>query len=339
MDKIATIQKIASYIKVAYEWHEAGEGLLAESYFEKMTELEEEILTSFGLPFMAFQYSEILQNEGFSIENIEKRAELLIKKLRKEARKYLLAPIEKDSTILANARLQRQDIVEVLPLIGFGATAYNCFIYYNKFFRDIYDNEEALKLFKISAKLDEQPATRIPHTYNGLVTNGIYKKLTNVGLPYLNEFKHYLKYKETDQEWNRLFDNNDLRTGFTLHYIFSLKHFYITEILLKNEFNCCVSIIFKKGKSYVELSIWCVESMMRVFMLNAKYYSLAIPPLYLLSPKFLKPKSEIRINLLETIGKNIEIENIEIELERLDDEDDEIQNPFAYVITDLKVIK
>ena len=41
-------------------------------------------------------------------------------------------------------------------------------------------------------------------------------------------------------------------------------------------------------KTFVELTIFCTTEMMRIIMLHAKYYSLAIPPLYVTSPKYLK---------------------------------------------------
>ena len=118
MEREKIKQKIISYIDTAYEWHEAGEGSLAETVGKKMVDLEEEILSSFGLPFMAQQYSDIMQVEGFSNENKEQKAEELVEILKYEAQKFLLVPIKKDTKILANAKSQLQDAVEVLPIIG-----------------------------------------------------------------------------------------------------------------------------------------------------------------------------------------------------------------------------
>lgn len=337
MNKKEIKQKIKSYINASYQWHEENEGTCDEGIGREMLDLEEEILTSFGLPFMAFQYSDIMQQEGFSKKNIEQRSEELIERLTKEAKIFLLAPIEKDTTILTTARRRLQDAVEVLPFIGITSTAYNCFLYYDIFFRGIYNEQEVLKVFKISEELDIQEKTRIPHTYDTLVLNNNFERLTKIGLPFLKEYKKFLKYQDLKQKWNESVDNYNLGEYFGLPDVFELKHFFVTNIYLKNEKTCCISILIEKGKLLVELSIWCAADMMRVIMLHAKYYSLAIPPLYISSPKFLIEERKINIKLKQAIGKNVEIEKIKIEIEKMDDEDDEIKDPFAYIITALEV--
>ena len=56
-------QKIIAYIKTAWQWHQSGNGPITEGVGLQMRDLEEEILTGYGLPHLAFQYSEMLQFE------------------------------------------------------------------------------------------------------------------------------------------------------------------------------------------------------------------------------------------------------------------------------------
>lgn len=158
-------QKIIAFINAAWQWHQTGNGSLTEGIGLEMGNLEEKILTGFGLPFMAFQYSEILQLEGFSNEDIEQRATALIKRLSKEAAIYLLSPIEKDEVILKEAKEKLQDAVEVLPMIGLSTSAYNLFLYFDFYFRNIMTENELVSYLKKSETIDGDATTRIPFTY------------------------------------------------------------------------------------------------------------------------------------------------------------------------------
>ncbi len=132
MLKKKMIPQIMSYIRNSYEWHSLGEvseikdgpGLL-------MIELEESILSQFGLPPQAFYFSEILQQEGHSLMNIGHRAEALYDRLIEEANAYLLSPPPRDINVLMCAKETMADSQEVLPFIGFQTTIYTNFLYYD----------------------------------------------------------------------------------------------------------------------------------------------------------------------------------------------------------------
>lgn len=335
MEEKVVKQKIILYIELSYQWHETGEESLDGILGQNITELEEEILTAFGLPFMAFQYSEILQLEGFSIKHIEKRAEKLIKKLKKTAENFLLAPIEKDDKILINAKNILQDVVEVLPIIGITTTAYNCFLYYDKFFRGILNVNELLKVLKKVEELDNIVETRIPSTYESIIQKNTFQKLIDEGLPYIEDYREYLKYKETTHNYDKFSDNYDLGDYFGLPDNIRLENFIIKYIHLKNETTCLIGVIIEYDDILIELSLWCTADLMQVLMLHAKYYSIALGPLYLINNSRLV-NNEIKIILKQSVQNNVEINNIHIELERLDNEDDEIQNPFDYIITSIQ---
>ncbi len=336
MEKGVLKQKIIEYINAAYKWHEAGESSLDEGIGQTMAILEEEILTEFGLPFMAWQYSDILQEQGFSNINVKKRADILFEKLKNEAEKFLLAPIEKDIAILIEARNMLQDAVEVLPIIGITATRYNLFLYYEIFFRGIYNEDEILAVLKAAEKLDELAETTIPHTYDALNDNINFERLQKVGLPFLNEYKEFLKYKESNHVWDEHPGNYDLEDYVGLPNIFELDHFIITHVHVNDDETCCITVLNLFGKKLlVKLDLFCRKDMLSVIMLHAKYYSLSIPNLYLASPYYLN-EEQVTIQLRSVIGKNIEIEKIKIGIEKIFDEDDGLQDLFAYMVTSIK---
>jgi hypothetical protein len=334
MDKIAIKEKIIAYINAAYQWHEEGSGSIDEGVGEKMCDLEEKILTSFGLPFMAQQYSDILQAEGFSNENIEERVKKIIETLQYEAEKFLLAPIEKDTKILVEAKRLLQDAVEVLPIIGITATGYNCFLYYDIFLKGIYSEDELLQILKKVEILDNELETRVPHTYDAFINE--FSGLNKMDLPFLNDYGNFLKYKESKHNWDEGGNNDDIGDYLGFPDVFELTHFIITHIYLKDENTCCITILKNLGKeTLVELTLWCTADLMRIVMLHAKYYSLAIPPLYVTGPKFLNA-GKVNIQVRQAIGKNIEIENIKVQIKRLDNENDKVKNPFDYVIISIE---
>ena len=173
MDHQAMKQKIRDYIAYAYEWHQTGNGPVKEGAGLMMSDLEEDILTGFGLPFMAFQFSEILQLEGFSNKRIEKRAVQLIYQLSTEASLYLLSPIKNKYEALMEAKIMFTDAVEVLPLIDFSTNVYTVFLYYDYFLRSEINAEEFIKYAKMTTDADEEEATRIPFTYQAIKKNSV----------------------------------------------------------------------------------------------------------------------------------------------------------------------
>jgi len=153
-------QKITTYIKTTWHWHQTGNGPLTKGAGLEMADLEEEILTAYGLPYLAFQYSEMLQFEGFSKRNIEKRATSLMESLTQAATNFLLSPIEKDETILQQSKAKLQDAIEVLPFIGISTAPYNLFLYYDFYLKNILNEQALLQHLKKAEVLDKKEERR-----------------------------------------------------------------------------------------------------------------------------------------------------------------------------------
>ena len=328
-------QKIIAFINAAWQWHQTGNGSMTEGIGLEMSDLEEEILTGFGLPFMAFQYSEILQFEGFSNEDIEQRATALIKRLSKEAVVYLLSPVEKDEVILKEAKEKLQDAVEVLPMIGLSTSAYNLFLYYDFYFRNIITENELISYLKKAETIDGDTTTRIPFTYETLTNGSHAKRLINAGFPFIKEYRQFLKYNSTKQAWNEIILADEPEGLHILKSAFELRHFFIAYVAAKDEDTAVVDLLVKQKNSFIKIRVWCNAKMIQLILLHAKYYSLSIPPMYVINPRYLK-EGEVHLWLKDAIGKNIEIENIAVGIERIEDEDDEIKKLQEYRLTYVK---
>jgi hypothetical protein len=312
-------QKITAYIKTAWQWHKSGNGPLTEGPGLQMRNLEEEILTGYGLPYLAFQYSEMLQFEGFSNRNIGKRAAGLMEDLQQAATNFLLSPIEKDETVLQESKATLQDGMEVLPMIGISTAHYNLFLYYDFYFKNLLNEQALLQHLKKAEALDKLAETRIPYTYQTFKNGNHTKRLMQAGIPFLQEYQQYLKYLSTKQKWDIGFSENENKSKAVLYDTIELSRFFITYIGAKNEDMAVMEILAPINNSFVRLRIWCTAEIITLILLQAKYYSLSIPAMYVLNPRYLN-NGEMHVRLKESKDKNIEIDKLVIGLERQTDE-------------------
>ena len=314
MDQQAMKQKIMDYIAYAHEWHQTGNGPVTEGAGLMMSDLEEEILTGFGLPFMAFQFSEILQLEGFSNKRIEKRALKLIDQLTTEASLYLLSPIKNKYEALMEAKIMFTDAVEVLPLIDFSTNVYTVFLYYDYFLRSEINAEEFIKYAKMTTDADEEEATRIPFTYQAIKKRNQLKRLINEGFPYVNEFRDYLKYLSASNDWVKK-DTSHVNSSFSKSGdIIIVSKAYITYIAIKNEDNAAIEMLINFKGNIIPIRLWCSVFGLTILLKCSKYWSLSIPFLYATRPPF--DDDTIHIYPEEMNGKNIETSDVILILEK-----------------------
>lgn len=325
-------QKIADYINAAYQWHATGNGSLIEGIGRTMEDLQEEILISFGLPYLAFQYSELLQLQGFSTKSIKARSSRLFKVLEKEAMQFLLSPIEKDVTVLKQAKENLDDAAEVLPIIGISTSAYNLFLYYEFYFRSVFNEEELLLNLKKVEAIDGDATTRIPYTYATLNGRQV-KRLIYAGFPFIKEYRQFLKYNSTKQKWNRNLSATTEKASPGTKNKIELSRFFITYFAVSAQQNgAAIEILAEYQRSFFKLRIWCSTSIIWLLMAHAKYYSFSIPLLYGTRPKYLR-NSDAHLWMKDLKGKNIEIENIIVGLDKAAGEE-RIDGPYyeiAYI--------
>ena len=316
-------QKITTYIKAAWQWHQSGNGPVTEGVGLQMKDLEEEILTGYGLPHLAFQYSEMLQFEGFSKKNLKKRTADLMQRLAHTATDFLLAPIEKDEKVLQQSKAKLKDGVEVLPMIGISTAYYNLFLYHDFYFRNLLNEQALLQHLKKAEALDKQEETRIPYTYQTLQNGNHTKRLMLAGIPFMKEYQQFLKYTCTRQKWDTGFKRNENKAKTVLDDSIGLTRFFITYLGAKNEDMAVMEILAPINNHFARLRIWCTTELITLILLHAKYYSLAIPAMYVMNPRYLN-NGEMHLRLKDAHYKNIEIDNIDIGLERDKDEQGDI---------------
>ena len=339
MNKTLIKRKIISYIEIAYQWHSvATYELRINNQWHQMIDLEIEIIKSFGLPFMAQKYSDILQTEGFSINNLEQKSERLFNKLVKEAEIFLLSPIESDIHVLKQAKKSLKWSLDILPIIGFPTTPYNNFIYYEYYFRAKITAEQFLDILKSSLLLDKSPETRIPHNYETLKSNQNFETKINTELLYLKEFKAFLKYAHAIQFWNYQsanlsfseyvekvpleemnFDAQKLHNLIDLDLIlpheFKLPHFFIKQIQIKKQTTYKIIILTKRKETgWVEIELPCSHSTLFEILRHARYNITGITMINLINNEILAYGDESIFECKKIINMEIEIINIDMSI-------------------------
>ena len=140
------IPKIIQYIKCAAQWHALGEPTpIEDGPGLEMSELEEEILRSFGLPATAYRYSNIMQQFGFDDEDAELHAHILYARLTKEAETYLLSPAKSSTEIVRECKKNWSISQDALAFLGFENTRYAGFLYHDIYLKGICTETELIQ--------------------------------------------------------------------------------------------------------------------------------------------------------------------------------------------------
>jgi|GEM_PF-3569560 len=334
MKKEEIKEKIIAYIKAAYQWHTEDEPSCEKGIGLKMVTLEEEILTSFGLPETAFQYSEILQLYGFSDEDLEENAEELYEKLHQAAVAFLLTPAENNTAILKNGKENLLDAQEVLPLIGFLTTKYAIFIYHDIYWRGLCNEQELIDALQKADKFEKPFENNLSSTYSDLKKRKCFKEMKEAGLPYAEEYKKYLKYAESKQDWDKVFDNKKLKKKPKLGEEFLLTELHITKVFVKDASTAVIVILLPFKKSFLVLSIWCNTIMLRNILHHSKYLSLCTHLYLSVKPDYLRDNS-FSYDFIEQMGKALEIENIDLKIHLTEWYKKKVKYPYDYSITSL----
>ena len=177
--------------------------------------------------------------------------------------------------------------------------------------------------------------TRIPFTYESLKKGNQVKRLVKAGIPFIKEYKAFLKYKFSNQKWDNQITNANDQENMVKNNVLELKHFFITYIAAKDKDTTVIEVLVSRKNGFATLKIWCTAAMIQLILLHAKYYSLSIPPMYVINPRYLKD-GEVHLRLKEACNKNIEIENIIVGLEKVDSKENENNNLPYYAVAYIK---
>ena len=186
--------KLTDYVAFSHLWHSLEESHSNEEtnyLMVRMVEIEEEILSHFGL-HLTYNYSEIFQELGIKDDFKLSDIPVFIEQLEYEAKKYFNRPVLSDIELLRKAQKIKSDIDYVLPELTLKLLAepYYNFCYYFLFIQEKITPELFLKELKIV--VNNACSLRLSNLVNKRLLN--YKKdkeyllLKKLGLQFLDVF-------------------------------------------------------------------------------------------------------------------------------------------------------
>ncbi len=333
MLKAILIPKIIQYIKCSAQWHELEEPTpIEDGPGLEMSELEEEILKSFGLPGNAFYYSNIMQQYGFDDEDAKDRAEVLYECLKQEAETFLLSPAKPATELLKEYKENWSMAQDALPFLGFDFTRYTGFIYHDIYLNGFCTGDELLKYLQFVHDYSLPIERNIPHEFEVLNEESCYKQLEYAGLPHLKEYLEYLCYITVKHDW-------DMDTGYLSQQNIEqvdddliLTLFYICCIEIFDEDAVCIEIMIPEGDSFQTIVLWCELDDMNYLLRFARYGSM-VSHLQISEEDFEVITCPYTYDVFKIEGRNHEINRCQITLERLGQEKENDPDPFHYYIT------
>ena len=151
--------------------------------FEKLINLEDEILKKFGLPSI-HEYSEVLWNLKINSESdLEKAITLLVKK----AKTYLSKPVVNLIELINNAKAQKIDAYDFLKEIGILTHEYTIWIC-SLFYLDKISAEDAITELILCKKTSLLGKASLASAENHPEKSKFYKVLKKSGLKYIDDF-------------------------------------------------------------------------------------------------------------------------------------------------------
>lgn len=159
--------------------------------FERVFNLEDEILKKFGLPSI-HEYSEVLWNLKVNSESdIEKAITLLAKK----AKTYLSKPVVNLIALINNAKAQKVEAYDFLKEIGISTHEYTIWIC-SLFYLNKISAKDAINELTLCKKPSLLGKASLASEENHPEKSKFYKELKKSGLEYIDDFFAFKKQSE-----------------------------------------------------------------------------------------------------------------------------------------------
>ncbi|WP_295122674.1 hypothetical protein [uncultured Chitinophaga sp.] len=157
-------------------------------------ELENDILTQFGLPFSK-RFVQILHDFTDHSQVNDQLLDYVSKKLRAAARKYLLAPVMSDHEQLNHARDQKRSPLDVLPELGYPTHEYAIFLLGELLYRRNMAVADILDELKKVERHDQWDNIMVLSNVTNYAAHAIYEKLQKQHLRFVDDFMQHSRRK------------------------------------------------------------------------------------------------------------------------------------------------
>ena len=233
--------KIYQYNTVAQVLHESPDVEQEQDLLEEASNMESEILKSFGLPETS-EFRGMLDLFCWQGDLTDKDIENLRRSLIETAENYLCSPAKSDRAFLIESKEKHLIAYDVFPIIGVETIGYNIFLYESLFYSDDYPVDVVFEEMK---KGNTIPVDTLRKMNTPLLLEGkLDNEISTIGLKFWNDFINYEKTEKRnpDKDLIQLLDS----ARYEWQEIFPLKFFfkegYVPSIKLIAANEPCISI-------------------------------------------------------------------------------------------------
>lgn len=276
-------------------------------------DLEEEILTAYGLP-MASEISEELQNEVVDENNKHKSLIYVKKYLQKTANNYLNSPAKTDKEILEDGKANKKPFDNVFHYMGIFPHSYCVYLYEELYCRNKITTEEMIRCVNIFRVNEKHFNKLILGNYKEQKINfKVYRMLVALGIPYIDEFMQFEHNINSRDEADNISWSNTYNEETDLSDAINIHHFYIKSIFFDAFINIyMLDILFKAQDFQWHALLLGIEHdfLETLFDYSRFEFEAALLRSNINSGKIALNLREYDMKQLEIIGINLELENI-----------------------------
>lgn len=242
--------KLQEYYQQYQKLEKQPTGKVVEGEDETVQELENDILTQFGLP-VSKRFVQILHDfVNHSVVN-EQLLDYVSKKLRTAARKYLLSPVMSDLELLTQARDHKRSPYDVLPELGYPAHEYAIFLVGELLYRrnmapqDILDELKSVHRHK---SWDDLSVLSKVHNYS---SHELYAKLKKHAR-FVDDFIQQLRRQEVAKPQNKRL--TPAEEGYKPNYK-TISKIQVEDIVFDDNTSPSLFGKIRNGRSYSRITI------------------------------------------------------------------------------------
>ncbi|RPE05650.1 hypothetical protein EGT74_25075 [Chitinophaga lutea] len=243
--------KLQEYYQQYQKLEKQPSGKAAEGEEDTVQELENDILTQFGLP-VSKRFVQILHDfVNHSVVN-DQLLDYVSKKLRTAARKYLLSPVMSDQELLTQARDQKRSPYDVLPELGYPAHEYAIFLVGELLYRRNMAPQDILDELKNVQKHKSWEDLAVLSKMHNYSTHELYGKLKKLQVRFVDDFVQHLHRQEVAKPQNKRL--TPAEEGYKPNYK-TISKIQVEDIVFDDNTTPSLFGKIRNGRSYSRITI------------------------------------------------------------------------------------
>lgn len=278
--------------------------------FEDVLDLENDILTQFGLP-TSRRFVQILHDFVNHGQVNEQLLDFVSKKLRSAARKYLLSPVMSDIELLVHAREQKRSPYDVLPELGYPAHDYALFLVGELYYRRNMAASDILDELKKMQRHNSWTDLTLLSQMNNYTSTELYTKLKKYELRFIDDYIQHSRRQESSRLVNKR--ATPVEEGYKPNYK-TISKVQVEDIVFDEQTAPSLFGKIRSGRGFTRITISLEFSELNQILMSSDELGLEISNLIkkrLSNPAAEKPTV---IDIRAEFGKVLKLDNCYLEV-------------------------